>query len=497
MAVIPWYANEKVRALDARLIESGVSGLELMERVGRGVVDFILRQPLARSALILAGAGSNGGDGFVIARLLMERGWKVTVLLSHAASRSQGDAAVNLTRLGEMPVPVVESRDRDETALTELLNSHDLVVDALLGTGAAGAPRGETARLIAAVNRCRFGRHVLAVDVPSGAEGGEGIEAQWTCTAGGWKLPIATGHGAALAGETVLIPLDENAAPLLGVPDALELEERDVRNFLPRRRIDDHKGRRGGVLIVAGSKRYRGAALLAARSALRAGAGLAVLASVPEVLDVLAASLPEAIAEPLEDAAALERIMAKWRSRCSVLLIGSGLDRDSRASGLCRIGSQWDGPSLWDGDGLYWLGEDDIKPVRCCLTPHEGEAAALLGGRSPVRDRFEAAAALARQYGSVLLKGYRSLVAGPEQTPWIVPCGDRTLSVPGSGDVLSGACAALLAAGVPMEKALALGAWCHGVSGEALGRIRGQDGILAHEVADCLPAVLKELNGAC
>ncbi|WP_320794165.1 NAD(P)H-hydrate dehydratase [Pyramidobacter sp.] len=497
MAVIPWYANEKVRALDARLIESGLSGLELMERVGRGVVDFILKQPLAHSALILAGAGNNGGDGFVVARLLTERGWKVAVLLSHEASRSQGDAAVNLTRLGKMAVPVVESRTLDETALRALLNSHDLVVDALLGTGAAGAPRGETARLIAALNRCRLGRHVLAVDIPSGAEGGEGVEAQWTCTAGGRKLSMATGRGAALAGDTVLIPLDGNAAPLLGVPDALELEERDVRNFLPRRRIDDHKGCRGGVLIVAGSKRYRGAALLAVRGALRAGAGLAVLASVPEVLNALAVSLPEAIAEPLDTPGSLEAVMRKWRPRCAALLIGSGLDRDDRARELCRIGAQWNGPSLWDGDGLYWLGEDDIRPVRCCLTPHEGEAAALLGGRSPVRDRFEAAGTLARRRGPVLLKGYRSLVVAPEQTPWIVPRGDRTLSVPGSGDVLAGTCAALLAAGVPEEKALALGAWCHGAAGETLGRTRGRDGMLAHEVADRLPAVLKELNGAC
>jgi len=495
--LIPWYSNEKVRSLDARLIESGVSGLELMERVGRGIVDFILKQPLLHSALILAGAGNNGGDGFVVARLLAERGWKVTVLLSHAVSRSQGGAAVNLARLAKAPATVVGSSGLDDAALAELLNSRDLVVDALLGTGAAGAPRGETARLIAAVNRHRCGHHVLAVDIPSGAEGSEGVEAQWTCTAGGWKLPMATGHSAALAGKAVLIPLAENAAPLLGEPDALELEERDVRNFLPRRRSDDHKGRRGGVLIVAGSKSYRGAALLAARGALRAGAGLVVLASVPEVLDALAAPLPEAISEPLDTPDSLEAVMQKWRPRCAALLIGSGLGRDERSRELCRIGARWDGPALWDGDGLYWLGKEDIRPVRCCLTPHEGEAAALLGERLPMRDRFEAAGTLARRFGPVLLKGYRSLVVGPEQTPWIVPRGDRTLSVPGSGDVLAGACAALLAAQLSEEKALALGAWCHGESGESLGRMQGQDGTLAHEVADRLPAVLKELNGAC
>lgn len=497
MAVIPWYANEKVRALDARLIESGVSGLELMERVGRGIAGFILKQPLVHSALILAGAGNNGGDGFVVARLLMAHDWKVTVLLSHEAARSRGDAAVNLTRLVKLQVPVVESRPLGESALTELFASHDLVVDALLGTGAAGAPRAETARLIAAVNRCRSGRHVLAIDVPSGAEADESIEAQWTCTVSGWKLPVATGHGAAQAGQTVLIPLDKNAAPLLGAPDALELEEDDVRSFLPRRRRDDHKGCRGGVLIIAGSKQYRGAALLAARGALRIGAGLVVLASVPEVQNALAVSLPEVIFEPLEDAGTFETIMRKWRGRCTALLIGSGLDRDERARRLCRLAAQWQGPSLWDGDGLYWLAKDDIKLTRCCLTPHEGEAATLLGGQLFRRDRFEVACTLARRYGPVLLKGYRSLVARPEQTPWIVPRGDRTLSVPGSGDVLAGSCAALLALGMPAEKALSLGAWCHGAAGEALGCTIGQDGVLAHEVADRLPAVLKELNESC
>ncbi len=494
--MLRWYSCEKVRALDAQLTGAGVPGLELMERVGRGIADFILRRarPDARpSALILAGAGNNGGDGFVIARLLSEKGWDVAVVLSHAPERSKGDAAVNLKRLAHIGVRRVESASQSDAELADLMRGCDVVVDALLGTGASGLPRGETARLISLLNEERRGRRVLAVDLPSGAESGAvSVEAEWTCTAAGRKLPCATGFGAARSGEIEVIPLDERQDELLGNPDALELTRDDVRAMLPRRCADDHKGSRGGVLIVAGSRRYRGAALLAARGALRMGAGIVVLASVSEVLNAMSVSLPEAIAESL-DVGRLTEIMTKWKSRCSALLVGSGLDRDLRSWDLCRDAARWNGPSLWDGDGLYWLTREGLKPSACCLTPHEGEAATLLGEK--VKDRFTAAKSISELHGTVLLKGYHSLAAEAGEIPWIVPRGDRTLSIPGSGDVLAGAAAALLAAGVPARRALAAAAWCHGAAGEILGREKGRDGVLASEIADALPRVLKSLNG--
>lgn len=496
--MIPWFSCEKVRALDAQLIQAGVPGLTLMERVGQGIADFILSLPVRKSAVVFAGAGNNGGDGFVIARLLLECGWNVAVVMSHPTERSRGDAGVNLKRLQEMDAEIYASSALSDDEILELLAGHDLAVDALLGTGATGAPRGEILRLIDLLNGHRHGHHVLAVDLPSGAESdGSAVEAEWTCTAAARKLPMATGRGAALSGKIVLIPLDEKAPELLGQPNASELERRDVRALLPRRRADDHKGSRGGVLIVAGSTRYRGAALLAARGALRTGAGLVVLASVPEVLNALTIALPEAIAEPLDDPEGLPRAMEKWRRRCSVLLVGSGLDRDERAQKLCELAANWDGPSLWDGDGLFWLAHDKLKPSAPCLTPHEGEAATLLGDKSSLGDRFLTAGKLSETYGSVLLKGYHSIVASRGKLPLIVSAGDRTLSIPGSGDVLAGTVSAFLAAGLPAFDALALGAWCHGVAGEELGREKGRDGVLAHEVADRLPYVLKELHGTC
>ena len=495
--MIPWYASEKVRALDGRLIEAGTPGLELMERVARRIAAFAVNHAPFPSALILAGAGSNGGDGLAAARILLRNDWKVNVLLSHGIERSRGDAAVNLQRFRSQGGACSESSRLDDGHIAALVHESAVVIDALLGTGAAGAPRGETARLIELVNAQRGGRGVLAVDLPSGAEGdGLCMNAQWTCTAAARKLSVATGRRAALAGELHLVPLDPRADGFLSESDADEPEARDIQSLLPIRRADDHKGTRGGVLIAAGSEQYRGAALLAARGALRMGAGLVVLAAPSSVIDGATVALPEIIGERVDTDSKFEKIMLKWKDRCKTLLVGSGLGRDERAKKICRAAESWEGPSLWDGDGLYWMARDGLEPAQRCLTPHEGEAARLLGVEK-LHDRFAAAQALAERCGTSVLKGFRSLVAEKGKKTLIMSKGDRTLSVPGSGDVLAGAAAALLASGISARSALAAAAWIHGAAGERLGRMKGQDGVLAHEVADSLPFVLKELNARC
>ncbi len=493
--MIPWYAAEKVRALDEKLICSGVSGLELMERVGTGIAGFIVREISPKSVLICAGAGNNGGDGFVIARQLNKRNVRVTVILSHGAERSRGDAGVSLKKLLASGVTVLVSAEIDDEKLAWLCAEHEIIVDALLGTGASGSPRGETERLIDMINARRCGKGVLAVDMPSGIEGGGAcIQAQWTCTAAARKLPCATGRGAAVCGRIMLVPLDERAEALLAPAEAYEAEASDIASMLPVRREDDHKGSRGGVLIVAGSERYRGAALLTARGALRAGAGLVVLASRESVLDALVPTLPEAIAEPLREPSDLKTVMERWRKRCSALVVGPGLDRDEFARRVSHMAAHWSGRSLWDGDGLYWLAHENLIPADFCVTPHEGEAAVLLGEKGISRDRFLTVHSLTDKGCGVLLKGYRSLVADGEAAPLIIPRGNRALSIPGSGDVLSGVCGAFLAAGLGRKQALALGAWCHGAAGERLGTEKGLDGILAREVADTVPIILKELR---
>ena len=160
--MVPWYSTAAVRSLDEQLVELGVHGLELMERVGNGIASFVLDRLSPKSVLILAGAGNNGGDGFVIARLLAENNVPVCVVLSHPQSRSTGNAAINLQRLSES-VRVIESISLTDEQLDSLFSSYELVVDALLGTGICGEPRGETARLISALNKARSGKSVLAV----------------------------------------------------------------------------------------------------------------------------------------------------------------------------------------------------------------------------------------------------------------------------------------------------------------------------------------------
>ena len=492
-----WYSSEKVRALDAKLIASGTPSLDLMETAGTGIVEKTLREyGQIESALICAGSGNNGGDGFVIARLLADMGTECAVLLAKAPEASKGDARVNLDKLrNRTDIIIHESAKLADDEIEKLINAHAVTFDALLGTGAKGAPRGETLRLINLIN-ARTGGKAIAVDVPSGAESGDAcVKADLTCTIGGRKTEISTGRAAALAGKIEYVSLGDGTEKHIGTPDMLCPEKSDIAALLPERRPDDHKGKRGGVLIVAGSNRYRGAALLAAQAAFRAGAGLVVLASCRPVLDALAYRLPEAICEELETPHRLTDVIARWGKRCTALLIGPGLDRDARAQELCaKAAAEWENPSVWDGDALYFLARDILSPRDPCITPHEGEAARLLGAKT-IENRISAVKTLAEKHGAAILKGYRSLVMSRgDAVPTLITAGDRTLSVAGSGDVLAGTAAAFLAAGLGNSDALTLAAWCHGTAGELLGKERGRDGVLAHEIADGLPAVVKSLT---
>ncbi len=497
--MINYYRSDEIAALDRCLFDLGVSGSVLMENVGRQIaqdLDAIFPAPPG-PCVICAGPGNNGGDGFVVARYLALRGWEPLTILSHSRERSKGAAAENLKLLDLMELPTVLSSEMSDQELSRIFQEAAVVVDGLLGTGATGVPRGEVSRLIALMNASEGFR--AAVDLPSGIEGG-GLcfRAHRTFAAAAPKEVLATGPGALHSGTVSVVSLGLKVEPFLPSPSAMEPEAEDLRKWMPQRSAGDHKGSRGGVLIVAGSCRYRGAALLAARGALRSGAGLVILAAPEKVLQAAAVELPEIIGEPLDQAEGLPEILERWKERCPVVLSGPGLDRDQRAREIYRILQLWQGSkiSLWDGDGLFWIAESGKPKGPFCITPHQGEAARLLGLTVPavVAERLKRAVLLADRFGPVILKGPRSVVAAPGQTPLVIGAGDRTLAIPGSGDVLSGAAAALLAAEIPAQRALALAAWIHGKAGEKLGASLGQDGVLASQVADELPLILKELG---
>lgn len=491
-----YYDSASVAKLDAGLISSGIPSAVLMENAGgaiaRDVLELFPANGLPRRAVICVGAGNNGGDGIVVARRLALSGWAVTILLTRDREALKGDGAVFARFVPSSVRWEASGRLSDEEVL-RAFDASDVVLDGLLGTGATGEPRGEIRRLIGLLNRSAA--PCLSIDLPSGIEsGGPWVQAAFTSSIAAYKASCASGSRRTACGRVKLHALCFGEADQLEEPALCGLERSDVAALAPRCPNWAHKGTRGGVLIFAGSDRYRGAALLSARGALRAGAGLVVLASSSSVLDAAAASLPDAILERLDDGSDAASVLSRWKDRCRAMIVGPGLGRDGRAEGVAAAAAGFDGSSVWDGDGLSFLPRLGTSSGRRCLTPHEGEAARLLGGwdfESAPDRRAEGARRLAGLFGPTLLKGPGSLVAGEKIS--VIEAGGRALAVPGSGDVLSGAVGAMLAAGLDCEAALVVAGWCHGRAGDRLTERLGADGRLAQEIADELPQCLNEV----
>ena len=272
--------------------------------------------------------------------------------------------------------------------------------------------------------------------------------------------------------------------------------------FVPRRPASIHKGDRGGVLIVGGSSLYRGAPILAARGALRSGCGLAVIFSDECVCSGAAASLPECIMQSglfSSSRNAIIKVLESWESRIECLVLGPGIGKSSEAGEIVRLVlEKWKKPLILDGDGIFWLSQYESvfeRRVSLLLTPHEGEAARLLGASiESIRcARRESARRIAARNGIVLLKGPQTLVDDGVRCEMIDE-GNQALAIPGSGDVLSGSIAAFSAAGLPLFESGCLGAFVHGHAGRLVSRKLGIDGVLASEVADALPLILQKMR---
>ena len=515
-----FYSSEAARKADARAAEKlGVPGGVLMENAGRGAADAVQRLfPKAVRVVVLCGPGNNGGDGFVLARHLQLRGLDPTVIAT--VKSYKGDAALAEKMARRCRVTAVESSSLDEDALELILSRADLVVDALLGTGSSGAPRDEVLRVIAAYNDLAKAAKstkmppILSLDIPSGVDPDTGevfkhsIRADATVVLLACKTGLALTPGALQAGRVEVADI--------GVPVDLVLDEdpniagydrSDIGALLPVVPEDAHKGTRGGLLIVGGSAAYRGAPVLAAKSALRAGCGLVVLAVPDFMISEAAALLPEAVFVPLPAKDGMIRsknlikLLEPWMERTGAVVVGPGLGRSGETERV--VGSvlrELKRPTLLDADALYHLValEKVTYPAQSfehtLLTPHAGEAARLLGvgAKTVAQERLTSCIALTEKYGTVLLKGPHTLVAD-RSSRRVVLEGNSALSVPGSGDVLSGAIGAFLAAGLSLMDAATLGALVHGVSGSASG---AKSGLLAGEIADGISRVASGVPGA-
>ena len=479
-AYIPLYTAAQVRELDRIAIqERGIAGYELMCRAGRALADCVARRwPQLRRVCIVCGAGNNGGDGYVLGRLLRDAGIEVTLLALAEPDTLRGDAAraagdyraaggVVAAYAGELP------------------GDAELLVDALLGTGLDRPVEGRYRAAIEALNR--HPAPLLAVDVPSGlhADTGAilGVAAQAACTLTfiGRKRGLYTGAGGQCAGSVefadLAVPPDIYATQRAGVElvDWPPLEQ-----LLAPRRRDAHKGAFGHVLVVGGNTGMSGAARLAAEAAARCGAGLVSVATRAVHAPVLNAGRPELMVHAVERAAELGPLLG----RATVVVIGPGLGRDAWSQQLLGRVLESERPLVVDADALNLLAQDRLHRGNWILTPHPGEAARLLARSSAEiqRDRFTALEGMVAEYGgSVVLKGAGSLIGDAAAGMRLCAHGNPGMASGGMGDVLSGVLGALLAQGLPRFEAACAGVWLHAVAADRAAR-RGERGLLARDL---------------
>ena len=511
--------SAEMRELEERCAEEGIPTSQLMENAGLAVAEEIRkwRGGVAGShILVLVGPGNNGGDGLVVARHLHDWGANVYVYL--CSSRPEDDP--NLKPIVDREItPERGYRDSGIEALRRILGSVEIVVDAVLGTGRSRPIKGALMEMLTEVQRVKKGsqrKNVVALDIPSGLDADSGnvdpacLRADITVTLGYPKVGLFSFPGVQMVGE--LIVADIGIPPRLGEAVTLELMTRSwARSLLPRRPYDGHKGTFGRALVVAGSMRYIGAAYLACQGAARVGAGLVTLACTARLQSILASKLTEVTYLPIPEASpgipgpgAAGEIESQL-SECQVLLIGCGLGQEPPARDLVHRLLQERGrslpPTVVDADGLNALAEFpewwEKLGDQTVLTPHPGEMARLMGlSTGDVQaDRIGIAREGAKRWRKVVvLKGAHTVVASPDGWARLSPFANPGLASAGTGDVLAGAIAGLLAQGITPLEAASCGVYLHGLAGEMGRREMGEAGLLASDLLPLLPKAIKELK---
>jgi hydroxyethylthiazole kinase-like uncharacterized protein yjeF len=497
-------------ALDRTSAERGITAGRLMEKAGRAVALGAVRLAggaYGKRAVVVCGKGNNGGDGLVAARHLKRKGLGVCVVLLDDPAAYHGPAATNFRRFH-----MADGRWRrcSPDLLARELARADVAVDAIFGTGFHGPTTGDTKAAIGSVNETAA--PVVAVDIPSGVEGetgavrGEAVRADLTVTLGALKPGLVFHPGAALAGSIEIADIGFPADLLRS--DLSLVEEADVARLIPRRDPEGNKRASGTVLILAGSGSMTGAAILAARAAYRAGAGLVTLAVPQRILPVVESAVAEATFLPLpetNDGAVSDKAWAALSERLddvNAVGVGPGLSTGPPTAELVRrVVAECPVPIVLDADGLNaFTGRGTELTARvsdAVLTPHAGEFGRLTGlsSREVLEDRVGHARKAAAEFRcTVLLKGSRTVVAEPEGRAFVNPTGGPYLATGGTGDVLTGTIAALLARKLSSPEAAIVGAYVHGLAGRAAAEEFGE-GTVASDVLALLPATMSRLAG--
>jgi NAD(P)H-hydrate epimerase len=482
------YTAAQVRQLDAEAIQGhGVPAYELMKRAGAAVADAaVAAWPEARRWLVLCGGGNNGGDGYVVASEARRQGYEAVVVALSPVQRLAGEAA-------QAAADWVAAGGEIHDWPLDFADQSGLVIDALLGTGLDREVGGAYREAIERVNALGCPR--VAVDIPSGLNAdtgqimGTAIRADLTVTFIGRKRGLYTCDGPDCAGQIGFSDLGVPTGVYDAVPEFGLLDDATLpATLLGRRPRNSHKGSFGHVLVVGGNLGMSGAVHLAGEAALRAGAGLVTVGTHPGHALWLNQSRPELMVCPVAAANELDSVL----ERATVIAAGPGLGQDAWAKDLVQRCITAPQAMVLDADGLNLLADKPVRRQQWVITPHPAEAARLLNVSTAEiqADRFTAASQLATQFDAVVvLKGCGTVVAAPNGDWSVCTAGNPGMATAGSGDVLTGVIAAMLAQGLDPWLAARAGVAGHAGAGDVCAR-HGERGVLATDIAACLPEIL-------
>lgn len=510
--------SKEMRKIDRKTIEEiGIPGPVLMENAGIRITGAILKRfprITEENVVIVAGKGNNGGDGFVVARHLFNLGARPNILLLASKQELKGDAALNLGIAEKIGVEIAEVTKIEEWKKHRIGLFHaSVIVDAIFGTGLLKPAEGLYATAIEDINKAPGFK--VAVDIPSGLSSdthlliGPAVKADLTVALAAPKIGHVLPPAEEYVGELVIS--DISIPPFLFEDESLKLEvieKKDALPYIQKRKRDSHKGTYGHLFVLAGSLGKTGAAVMAAKAALRMGAGLVTVGTPQSCLPVIARSMMELMTEALPETpqktiseAALPMVLDLLKGKDAVL-IGPGISaHPSTAKLVVSLMPKIKVPAVIDADGLNILAEnpDALKSFSCpaVLTPHPGEFARLIrrSNKDVLDNRLALAAEFADKYKVFLvLKGYRTLVATPLGKIFINPTGNPGMATGGSGDVLSGMIASLIIQEKNILGATVAAVYLHGLSGDIGAKKIGERPLIAGDLIKYLPQALKEME---
>lgn len=520
--------GQTMAAVDRNAIEHrGVAGLYLMERAGEGVVQGLLSlfsPQVIKHTAIVCGKGNNGGDGFVVSRRLEQMGLSPFAALIGNPDELKGDALTQYRTAKEAGVSIYPClNEEDLRRFFQQARESQIWIDALLGTGTRGAPRGPIQRAVQCFNRLPDEKWVISIDISSGVDAdtgrveGDAVEADWVFSVGLPKVGHALPPGLDYYRQLRILDIGFPADLLQEADSEAEwVTPGQVNAWLPRRRQNAHKGSEGHLLVFAGSRGMTGAALMCAQAAIRQGVGLLTAVCPASLLPIYACSVWEKLTLPAPEseagsltASALDSAWAQSR-KYSAVVIGPGLSRHPDSLELVRrVVREVEVPVLIDGDGLAALTPDDLRERKYpwVVTPHPGEMAMLFqtSAAEVQANRWKYArllAAAAQEFvqgfvdGVVALKGAKTVIAQQDRLLLVNPTGGPYMASGGMGDVLAGMIGALLAKGIPPRQAAAAGVYLHGLAADTIAEETGAEAVSATETIGALQKAVGMIRGS-